>query len=76
MTWGLGHVGQANRLAQWGWNGSAWTIITPCLLQASVTYDPPSLAAGEGVTTSVTVIGAVLGDSRARASRLICTASR
>ncbi|WP_372623414.1 DUF2793 domain-containing protein [Falsiroseomonas sp.] len=57
----------AATLAQWGWNGSAWALVAPRLLQASVTYDPPSLAAGEGATTSVTVPGAALGDF-ARAS--------
>lgn len=53
--------------AQWGWNGSAWTLVAPRLLEASVTYDPPSLAAGAGVITTMTVTGAVLGDF-ARAS--------
>ncbi|WP_372624245.1 DUF2793 domain-containing protein [Falsiroseomonas sp.] len=54
-------------LVQWGWSGSAWALTAPRLLQASVTYDPPSLAAGEGVTTIVTVVGAAMGDF-ARAS--------
>ncbi len=54
-------------LAQWGWNGSAWAAVAPRLLQASVSYDPPSLDAGAGVTTTVTVTGAALGDF-ARAS--------
>jgi hypothetical protein len=40
-------------LAQWGCNGSAWTLVAPRLLQASVTCDPPSLAAGEGVGAGV-----------------------
>jgi hypothetical protein len=31
-------------------------------LEASVIYDPPSLAVGDGVTTNVTVTGAALGD--------------
>lgn len=57
----------AATLAQWGWNGSGWTLVAPRLLEASVTYDPPSLAAGAGVTTTVTVAGAALGDF-ARAS--------
>jgi hypothetical protein len=60
-------VFDAATLAQWGWNGSAWTLVAPRLLQASITYDPPSLAAGEGVTTTVTVPSAALGDF-ARAS--------
>ncbi len=37
------------------------------LLQASVTHDPPSPAAGDGITTIVAVTGAALGDF-ARAS--------
>jgi len=32
------------------------------VLNASVTYDPPSLADGAGVTTTVTATGAALGD--------------
>ncbi|WP_372624649.1 DUF2793 domain-containing protein [Falsiroseomonas sp.] len=60
-------VFDAATLAQWGWNGSAWTLVAPRLLQASVIYDPPSLAAGEAVITTVTVSGAALGDF-ARAS--------
>jgi hypothetical protein len=31
-------------------------------LQASIAYDPPGLPAGDGVTTSVAVPGAALGD--------------
>ncbi|WP_372623550.1 DUF2793 domain-containing protein [Falsiroseomonas sp.] len=60
-------AGQANRLAQWSWNGIAWTLAAPQLLQASVTDDPPTLAASTGVTTSLTGTGAVLG-GYARAS--------
>jgi hypothetical protein len=52
----------AATLSQRVWNGSAWTLLSPRILEASVTYDPPSLAAGEGVTTTVTVTGAALGD--------------
>ena len=37
------------------------------LLEASTTYDPPSIAADSGVTTTVTVTGAAL-DDYARAS--------
>jgi hypothetical protein len=55
-------VFDTSMLAQWDWNGSAWALVAPRLLQASVIYDPPSLAAGEGVTTTATVIGAALGD--------------
>jgi len=44
------------------WNGSAWVLLTPRLIDASVTYDPPSLADGAGVTTTVTATGAALGD--------------
>jgi hypothetical protein len=64
------------RLAQWGWNGSTRAIVAPRLLQASVTYDRPSLAGGEGVTTSVTVPGAAPGGFCPRAFRSICRASR
>lgn len=60
-------VFDAATLSQWGWNGSAWTLLAPRQLEASMTFDPPSLAAGEGVTTIVTVAGATLGDF-ARAS--------
>lgn len=43
------------RIRRWGgtWRGYA---------QGSATYDPASLADGEGVTTTVTVSGAALGD--------------
>ena len=54
-------------LASSGRTGSAWAVVAPRLLEASVTYDPPSLAAGTGVTTTITVGGAALGDF-ARAS--------
>lgn len=55
-------------LAQWGWNGSGgWALVAPRLLEASFAFDPPSLAAGAGVTNSATVTGAALGDF-ARAS--------
>lgn len=60
----------AATLAQWGWNGTAWALVAPRPLEASITYDPPSLAAGAGVTTTVTVAGAALGDF-ARASFLL-----
>jgi hypothetical protein len=60
-------VFDAATLALWGWNASAWAVVAPRLLQASVTYDPPSLAAADGVTTGVSVAGAALGDF-ARAS--------
>lgn len=60
-------VCDAATLAQCGWNGNAWAVIAPRLLEASVTYDPPSLAAGAGVTTTVMVTGAAPGDF-ARAS--------
>jgi hypothetical protein len=49
-------------LALRAWNGVAWAILAPRILEASVIFDPPSLAAGEGVTTTVTVTGAALGD--------------
>jgi hypothetical protein len=60
-------VVDAATLALWCWNGSAWVILAPRLLEVSATYDPPSLAAGSGVTTSMAVAGAALGD-HARAS--------
>jgi len=31
-------VFDAATLAQWGWNGSTWTLVPPRLLQASETY--------------------------------------
>jgi hypothetical protein len=54
-------------LARWGWTVSAWVAVAPRSLHASVSYDLPSLAPGEGVTASVAVPGAALGDF-ARAS--------
>ncbi len=54
-------------LAEWGWNGSAWVVLGPRLIDGSATYDPPSLADGAGATTPVAVTGAALGDY-ARAS--------
>jgi hypothetical protein len=60
-------VFDAATLALRVWNGSAWALLAPRIIEASITYDPPSLAAGEGVTTSVAVTGAILGDF-ARAS--------
>jgi hypothetical protein len=60
-------VVDAATLALWYWNGSAWVILAPRLLEVTATYDPPSLAAGSGVTTSMAVAGAALGDL-ARAS--------
>ncbi len=60
-------VFDAATMAQWGWNSSAWALMAPRLIEASITYDPASLAAGAGVTTTVTVTGAALGDF-ARAS--------
>jgi len=54
-------------LAQRGRNGSVWTLVVPRLLHASIPYDPRSLAAGGGVTTTVSVPGTALGDfTRAR----------
>jgi hypothetical protein len=60
-------VFDAATLAQRVWNGGIWALLAPRLLEASANYDPPSLAAGEGVTTSLAVNGAALGDY-ARAS--------
>lgn len=52
----------AATLAGWVWNGSAWTPIGPRIIDGSATYDPPSIAAGAGVTTTIAVAGAALGD--------------
>jgi hypothetical protein len=60
-------VFDAATLAQRVWNGGIWALLAPRLLEASANYDPPSLAAGEGLTTTVSVTGATLGDF-ARAS--------
>lgn len=46
-------------------NDSTSTIsgyLSGCVLTASVSYDPPNLLDGDGVTTTVTVSGASLGD--------------
>ncbi len=53
--------------------GSAWTLLVPRIIEASTTYDPPSRAAGEDVTTSVAVTGAALGDF---ARELLCHFAR
>jgi hypothetical protein len=53
-------VFEAATLTQWGWNSSAWAVVAPRLLQARMTHDPPSLAAGQAITISVTVAGAAL----------------
>jgi hypothetical protein len=71
---------QTDQTRDWDWDapafvdscgawesGGGWALVAPRLLQASVTYDPPSLAAAEGVTNSLAVPGAALGDL-ARAS--------
>jgi hypothetical protein len=55
-------VFDAAALAQRVWSGSAWTLLAPRLLEGSVSYDPPILAAGDGVTATVAVPGAALGD--------------
>ncbi len=60
-------VFDAATLSQRVWSGGEWMLLAPRIIDASITYDPPSLAAGDGVTTSVTVTGAALGDF-ARAS--------
>jgi hypothetical protein len=60
-------VFDATTLAQWGWNGSAWTLVGPRILEGSAIYDPPSIAVSSAVTTTVTVARAALGDY-ARAS--------
>jgi hypothetical protein len=49
-------------LAAWVWNGSAWVQIGPRIIDGSMTYDPPSIAAGAGVNTTIAVTGAAMGD--------------
>lgn len=46
----------------WAWDGAAWLPTGATLLRGSAVYDPPSLADGAGVTTTVTVPGAAPGD--------------
>ena len=46
----------------WAWTGAAWVTTGATVLRGSATYDPPSLADGAGVTTTVPVAGAALGD--------------
>lgn len=48
--------------AVWHWNGTAWAVLVPRIIDASAVYDPPSLIDGAGVSTNVTVTGAALGD--------------
>ncbi len=55
-------VFDAATLSQRAWGGSASTLLAPRLLEGSASHDPPNLAAGEGLTTTVTVAGASLGD--------------
>jgi hypothetical protein len=42
-------------------DGTAWLTV-PTMLSGSATFDPASLADGDGATTTVTVTGAALGD--------------
>jgi hypothetical protein len=37
-------------------------VIGPRIIDCSATYDPPSITSGVGVTTTVAVTGAALGD--------------
>ncbi|MBC4018117.1 DUF2793 domain-containing protein [Siccirubricoccus deserti] len=55
-------VYDAATLTQWGWTGAAWVLVAPRIIDASAIYDPPSIAAGGGVTTTIAVTGAALGD--------------
>jgi hypothetical protein len=55
-------VFDAATVTQRAWTGSSWTLLAPRIIEASANYDPPSLAAGEGVTTAVAVTGAAWGD--------------
>lgn len=47
---------------EWAWDGAAWSPTGATVLRGSAIYDPPSLDDGDGVTTTVTVPGAALGD--------------
>ncbi|MDO9714454.1 DUF2793 domain-containing protein [Paracraurococcus lichenis] len=60
-------VFDAIMLAQWNWTSTAWTLVAPRILEATATYNPPSIAAGSGLTATIAVTGAALGDY-ARAS--------
>ena len=42
--------------------GTISSYLPGCVLTGSVSYDPPSLIDGDGVTTTVTVTGAALGN--------------
>ncbi len=48
-------------LTQRMWNASAWMLLSPRIIEGSVAYDPPGLAAGEVATTTVSVPGAAVG---------------
>lgn len=41
---------------------AGWVQIGPRIIDGSATYDPPSIAAGAGVTTTIAVTSAALGD--------------
>ena len=64
-------VFDAATLAAWVWNGSAWAPIAPRIIDASASYDPPSITAGTGVTTTLPVTGAALRakDDETKSSR-------
>ncbi|MFC7541025.1 DUF2793 domain-containing protein [Siccirubricoccus deserti] len=68
-------VFDAATLTQWGWHGSGWALVAPRLLDASLTYDPPNLAAGASVTTIVAITGAALGDHVRASFSSTCRAS-
>jgi hypothetical protein len=52
----------AGRLYELVYDGTGFRLTSTPYLEGSATYDPPSLADGAGVTTTVTVTGAALGD--------------
>jgi hypothetical protein len=58
---------QDNRIAQnqaktnGGTITNVYTGLTPTIMRASATYDPPSISAGASATTTVTVTGAIMG---------------
>jgi len=52
----------ADEDAEYRHNGAVWEPALPRVLIGSATYDPPNLADGAGISTTVTVTGAALGD--------------
>jgi hypothetical protein len=52
----------ADEDVEYRYTGTAWEPALPRVLVASATYDPPNLVDGAGVSTTLTVTGAALGD--------------